>query len=208
MHPVTLGGKGRSGPAGREVAAVVLAAGGSSRWGEGSKLLAPLGEGTLLEGALGSAREAGLRPILVVLGHRAGELRAVLPGDAVPVEHPAWREGRASTVAAGVRAAREREGVGAAALLLGDEPRVSPGVIRAAVALWRDEGAELVRTVYGDRPGHPVVVDRSRFEDLVGLTGEEGVRRYLERNAEAVRLLRVEEPGPDDVDTPEDLRGL
>lgn len=208
MRPVTLGGKGRSGPPAREVAAVVLAAGGSSRWGEGSKLLAPVGEGTLLEGALRSARDAGLRPLLVVLGHRAGELRAALPEDAVPVEHPAWREGRASTVAAGIRAARERPEVGAAALLLGDEPGVSPRVIRAAVTLWRGEGAELVRTVYGDRPGHPVVVDRSRFEDLVGLTGEEGVRRYLERKADALRLLRVEERGPRDVDTPEDLRGL
>lgn len=205
---MTLGGKGRSGPPHRGVAAVVLAAGGSSRWGEGSKLLAPVGEGTLLEEALRSAREAGLAPILVVLGHRAPEVRAALPADAVPVENPAWREGRAATVAAGIRAARERGEIGAVALLLGDEPGVSAGVIRAAVALWREEGAELVRTVYGDRPGHPVVVDRSRFGDLSGLTGEEGVRRYLERNGEDVRLLRVEERGPRDVDTPGDLRGL
>lgn len=188
-------------------AALVLAAGGSERWGEGSKLLAPWRGGALVEGALRSAREAGLSPLLVVTGPDAEALEAVLPEDAHPVANPDWRRGRASSVAAGVREARRR-GVGAVVILLADEPRVPPPAIRAAVAAWRDEGAVLVRTRYRDRPGHPVLIDRSRFDDLAGAEGEAGIRRYLERHEAEVRTLRVDAPGPDDVDTREDHRRL
>lgn len=186
----------------------MLAAGGSARWGEGSKLLAPYRGEALVVGAVRAAREAGLAPIFVVLGHRSGGLVDALPGDVVTVSNPDWREGRATSVAAGVEAAARRTDVGAVTLLLGDEPRVSPDVIRAAVAAWREGGAELVRTRYRDRPGHPVVFDRARFGDLTGLEGEGCVRRYLERHAGAVRTLRVDEPGPLDVDTREDHRRL
>lgn len=189
-------------------AALVLAAGRSSRWGEGTKLLAPFRGRPLVASVLGAAREAGLSPLLVVTGHRSGELEEALPEDAVRVRNPAWREGRASSVAAGIREARSRPDVGAVVLLLGDEPRVRPEAIRAAVAAWREEGAELVRTVYRDRPGHPVLIDRRRFDDLAGLSGEDRVRDYLERHAEAVRVLRVDAPGPLDVDTREDHRRL
>lgn len=189
-------------------AGLVLAAGGSSRWGEGSKLLAPFRGAPLIAGAIGAARKAGLSPVFVVVGDGSSGVADVLPEDVVTVPNPDWREGRATSVSAGIRAALRREDVRAVALLLGDEPRVSPDVIRAALALWREEGAELVRTVYRDRPGHPVVFDRARFADLVGLEGGGCVRRYLERNAADVRVLRVEAEGPVDVDTPEDHRRL
>ena len=190
------------------VAALVLAAGGSERWGEGSKLLAPWDGGALVEGALRSARDAGLTPLLVVTGSDAAALRRALPDDVRPIPNPDWHRGRATSVAAGIREARRHSDVGAVVILLGDEPLVRPATIRAAVAAWRDEGAALVRTRYRDRPGHPVLVDRSRFDDLVEVEGEAGVARYLERHADEVRTLRVDAPGPADVDTREDYRGL
>lgn len=200
------GTPGTGGAAG--VAGLVLAAGGSTRWGEGSKLTAPYRGEALVVGAIRSAREAGLSPIFVVVGHRSDELADLLPGGVVTVANPAWREGRGSSVAAGIEAASREEGVAAVALLLGDEPEVSPAVIRSAVAAWRDEGAELVRTVYRDRPGHPVIFDRARFADLSELGGTTCVRRYLERHPDAVRELAVDAEGPADVDTREDHRRL
>ena len=189
-------------------AALVLAAGGSRRWGEASKLLAPWEGEALVQGALRSAREAGLEPLLVVTGPDAPALEAALPDDAHPVPNPDWRRGRASSVAAGIREARRRDDVGAVVILLGDEPGVPPAAIRAAVAAWRDEGAVLVRTRYRDRPGHPVLVDRSRFDDVVGVEGETGVADYLERHEADVTTLRIDAPGPGDVDTREDHRRL
>lgn len=190
------------------VAAVILAAGGSRRWGRDSKLLAAWEGGTLVEAAVAGARRAGLRPVLVVLGDRAGEVARALPPGVLAVRHPGWRSGRASSLAAGVRVLAGREDVAGAAVLLGDEPHVPPSAIRAVVRAWREGGADAVRPLYRDRPGHPVVFGRRCFRDLQRLEGEDGVRRFLEAGAIRVRTLPLDRPAPPDVDTPADLRRL
>lgn len=190
------------------IAAVILAAGGSRRWGEGSKLLASWGDGTLVEAAVETAREAGLEPLLVVVGDRADAVGRVLPPGARAVRHPGWREGRASSLAAGIRALEGSEEVAAAAVFLGDEPRLPAAAVRAVLGAWREGGADVVRPRYRDRPGHPVVFGRRCFGALAGLEGEDGVRRWLEEAPVRVRELALERPGPADVDTREELRRL
>lgn len=190
------------------IAGLVLAAGGSTRWGAGSKLLARWGDATLVEAAVAAARSSGVDPLLVVTGDREDEVRRVLPAGVRVVHHPGWRDGRASSLAAGVRALAGEEGVAAVAVFLGDEPRVPPSAARRALEAWREGDADVVRPVYRDRPGHPVVFGRSRFPQLAELGGEEGVRRYLERGDVGVRPVHLDRPGPADVDTPADLRRL
>lgn len=189
-------------------AALILAAGGSRRWGRGSKLLAPWDGGTVLEAAMEGARSAGLEPTVVVLGDRARRVARALPADVQVVRHPGWRSGRASSLAAGVRALARREGVRAAAVFLGDEPRVPTRAVRAVLEAWEEGGADAVRPLYRDRPGHPVVFGRSCFPELEALEGEEGVRRWLEEHGERVRTVSLDLPAPADVDTREDLRRL
>lgn len=190
------------------VAALVLAAGGSRRWGEGSKLLASWEDGALVEAPVRRARAFGLAPVLVVLGDRSEEVERVLPAGVRAVHHPGWREGRASSLAAGIRALAGREGVDATAVFLGDEPRVPEPAIRAVLRAWREGDADAVRPCYGGVPGHPVLFGRRCFPELARLEGEDGVRRYLEEGPVRVRVLRLELPAPADVDTREDLRRL
>lgn len=190
------------------IAGLVLAAGGSRRWGEGSKLLAPWDDGRLVEAAADGARAAGLEPVVAVLGDRADEVSEALPDGIETVRHAGWRRGRASSLAAGIRAVADREAVGAAAVFLGDEPRVPPSAVRAVLDAWREGTADAVRPFYGDVPGHPVVFGRRCFPDLADLDGEDGVRRYLDGGSARVRSLRLDLPAPPDVDTPEDLRRL
>lgn len=190
------------------VAAVVLAAGGSRRWGEGTKLLAPWDGRTVVEAAVDAARDAGLEPVVVVVGDRSEEVDGVLPPGVRAVHHPGWRAGRASSLAAGIRALADREGVDAAAVFLGDEPRVPASAVRAVLEAWREGEADAVRPLYGGEPGHPVVFGRRCFPELATLGGEDGVRRYLDEVSARVRTLRLEGPPPPDVDTREDLRRL
>ena len=196
----------RDAPSG--IAALVLAAGGSRRWGDGSKLLAPWEDGTVLGAAVERTRSAGLEPTVVVLGERARQVARVLPADVQAVRHRGWRAGRASSLAAGVRALSRREGVRAAAVFLGDEPRVPARAVRAVIEAWEEGGADAVRPLYRDRPGHPVVFGRSCFPELGELEGEEGVRRWLEGHGARVRTVSLDLPAPADVDTREDLRRL
>lgn len=190
------------------VAALVLAAGGSRRWGEGSKLLAPWGDGTVVEAAVAGARDAGLGPVLVVLGDRSADIGRLLPAGVRAVRHPGWREGRASSLAAGIEALAADGDVDAAAVFLGDEPRVPAAAVHAVLEAWREGGAAVVRPFYGDAPGHPVIFGRRCFPELAELEGEDGARRYLERDAVRVRTVRLDGPPPPDVDTREDLRRL
>lgn len=195
---------------GEAVAGVVLAAGGSSRWGPGTKLLAPVPEGgTVVGAAVRAARRAELEPVVAVLGHRADEVREALPGGVETVRNPDWASGRSGSLATGLRAAA-RPAVAAAVVLLGDEPGVRPEVVRAVRAAWRESGAEAVRARYRDRPGHPVLFARSCFGELEELEGDGGARAWLERAAAGGRVhtLRVDARGPLDVDTPDDHRRL
>lgn len=193
---------GSEGPRPGPVAAVVLAAGAGSRMEGGFKLLLPWRGEAVVRAPVAAAAAAGLEPVFVVVGHRAGGVRRALEGSgARPVENPDWEEGQAASLAAGVRAVRTRTSARAAVVLLGDEPGVRPEDVAAVVETWRRGGASAVRAVYRDRPGHPVLVDRSRFEALEALEGDEGARGRLCARAGDLATVRRDRPAPVDVDT-------
>src|SRR6266567_5730824 len=88
----------------KSVAALVMAAGASTRLGS-PKQLVMLGSETLLERAVRVAREAGCSPVVVVVGaHHVQVLGSNVLGDAVPVINDEWEEGMASSIRLGVRA--------------------------------------------------------------------------------------------------------
>lgn len=198
------GGEG-PGPPGGRVAGLILAAGLSSRM-HPFKLLLPYAGGTVVGAVADAALAAGLDPVVAVVGHRAEEVRRALRGKRLRcAENPDYRAGQGTSLAAGVRALEEGAEVAAAAVLLGDEPGVRPAAIRAAVRAWseawEESGAWAVRLAYRDRPGHPVVLARSAFPMLGGLSGDRGAWDELELLGREVRTVRVEEMAPVDVDT-------
>jgi molybdenum cofactor cytidylyltransferase len=185
--------KGRGLPM-KSVAAVVLAAGASTRLGV-LKQLALLGKETLLERAVRVAREAGCSPVLVVLGvEHAHVLGTSLLGDAIPVINDKWEEGMASSIRLGVRTLGSvaKEGV---LLMTCDQPAVTAEHLRL---LMKGVGVKASR--YAGRNGVPVFFPQEYFDRLMGLKGDAGARELL---AEA----RYEElvNGELDVDTVEDL---
>lgn len=184
-------------------AGVVLAAGLSSRLaGPATKLLLPYGRTTVLSAVIESAKRAGLAPVIVVVGHRAAEVRAGTAADgAVFVACPDYRRGRRASLCAGLAVARS-SGAPAIAVLLGDEPGIDPGTIRETVRAFAaarasEEPPPAARALYEDRPGHPVVLGPEAADELLA-AGPGGGRdpRFLE--------VRISGPAPIDIDTAED----
>ncbi len=178
------------------VGGLVLAAGAGTRFGEGTKQLAPLHGRPLLEHAL--AAVAGLTPRVVVLGHAAEEILAVadLQG-ATPVVAADWAEGQSASLRAGVAALGD---VDAAVVVLGDQPRITRAAVDAIAAV-----APPARATYGGRPGHPVLLDRALLDRAGELRGDTGFRDLL-RDVGGVEIGGLADPV--DVDTPEELGRL
>jgi molybdenum cofactor cytidylyltransferase len=176
------------------VAAVVLAAGRGTRMGGANKLASPLDGEPLLRRVVASAFASSLRPVVVVTGHEPERAKAVLDGlDVSFVHNPDYAEGISTSLATGIKALPED--VAAAAVLLGDMPRVSPDLIdRLAQALNPEAGGLIAVPVREGRRGNPVVWSRRFFPELITLEGDVGARHLIGANAEAV----VEVPVDDD----------
>lgn len=188
---------------------MILAAGPATRMEEGFKLLLPLDGGTVVEGAVDAAWEAGLDPLVVVVGHQGTEVARAVRGFPVCIVHnPAYEGGQATSLARGIREVRLATRAAAAAILLADEPRILPDVIHRAMSAWRESPEAVVRVRYRDRPGHPVIVPRRYFRELEALTGDVGARRWLERREDMLREVELPLRGPVDVDTTDDYERL
>lgn len=185
------------------VTGILLAAGSASRMGR-NKLLLELDGETLLRRAARRAIEAGLEPLLVVLGHQPDEARRILHGLAcTPVVNPSHGQGMNTSLSAGVLAAPAA--AEAAVVLLADMPFVEPAMIRTLVERWRETGAPVVASRSGDVVSPPTLYARSLFPFLTGGVGEGRGREVV--RAQGGRACFVDWP-PEalaDLDVAEDL---
>jgi CTP:molybdopterin cytidylyltransferase MocA len=187
------------------IGGLVLAAGGSSRFGGGRpKQLAKLDGKPLLEHVLIAMAGAHLDRVAVVLGAHADEVRKGVPlhgADAVICED--WSSGMGASLRAGVDALG---GCDAVAVVLGDQPRVSAeAVARVVSQRGRDELA--VRATYGGVPGHPVLLEKTLLARVPLLRGDVGARDLL--HGVPIREVACDGLGsPDDIDTPAALAAL
>ena len=189
------------------IAGAVLAAGLSRRMGGAAKLLLDLGGRPVIRRTVERLLDAGLDDLIVVSGPAAVEIHAALAGLAVRhATNPDPAAGQSGSVVAAVHALST--GTDAIVIALGDQPTVSPAVVRALVAAWRQRHDPIVAPAYRDGRGNPVLFARDVFPELAALTGDEGARGVIRRHPERVTLVRVDEPMPPDVDTPEDYGRL
>jgi CTP:molybdopterin cytidylyltransferase MocA len=171
------------------VAAVVLAAGAATRFGEPKQRL-------LLPDVLERVAASPVDEVVVVEG--AYDLRVHSTQHAVRVVRcPEWERGPGASLRCGLAALGPD--VEAAVVVLADGPRLAPGAVARVLESWRDEGGDVVAASYGGVRGHPVVVARSVWEAIP----DDGLR------AVEPRLVPCDDLGePGDVDTPEDLARL
>jgi molybdenum cofactor cytidylyltransferase len=185
-----------------QVSAILLAAGRSRRMGAFKPLL-PFGDSTVIKSCLRHLSGAGVSEIVVVLGHRADELRGHLKDFEVTFAvNPDPESEMSVSIARGL----EQIGPAANALLIAlvDHPAVDSGTIRLITDEWA-RGSKLVQPEHNGRGGHPVLLDLSFRDELLHLDPEKGLRNFFEAHRVEVRRLAVESPFvARDMDTWED----
>ena len=184
------------------VAGVVLAAGASTRMGR-NKLLLVLEGATILRRAVSRAIEAGLDPVVVVLGHEAGHAERELAGlrcrSVVNADHALGQGGSLRT---GIAALPETAAV---VVLLADMPFVTTAMIEQTVDRWRQSGAPLVISDYGGIQAPPTLYHRSLFAELLTVSDEGCAKHLLRRHRDRAVALSWPADAIADLDAPEDL---
>jgi molybdenum cofactor cytidylyltransferase len=188
-----------------QVAAIVLAAGRSTRMGAENKLLADIGGKPMVRRVVETALASKARPVLVVTGHMAADVARQLAGlDVVPVSNPDYATGLASSLKAGLRAVPP--GCGGVVVLLGDMPHIAVDHIDRLIGAFAAAPDSIIVPVHEGRQGNPVLWARGYFPQLLQLEGDAGARRLIAGHGAQVREVEV---GSDavfaDVDTPEAL---
>ena len=186
------------------IAAVVLAAGESSRMNGRVKQLLPWGEEPLLRHAIEQTLEAGFSHVFVVLGYRADLISPAindLPVDVIVNDR--WSEGVASSVRAAVEAFPGS--IKAAIFVPSDQPGITAELLRRMADAYVNTGRHVIYATYGGMRGQPVLFDRSLFPELLGLQGDVGGRAVLRRHPDEAMAVEVEdELAGVDIDTWQD----
>ncbi|HEV2267947.1 MAG TPA: nucleotidyltransferase family protein [Steroidobacteraceae bacterium] len=185
--------------------AIVLAAGGSTRFGS-AKQLVRIGDRPLLSLVAGRAAEVVGHALIIVLGAHAAELTPLLkhsPGSLVVNRD--WREGLASSIRAGV--ARLPASCAGVLLVLADQACVTAEDLRRLAGAWRRQQLCVAAAGYGATIGAPAIFPQHLFGELNQLKGDSGARLLLRRHAD--HLVKVPMASAAfDLDTPDDLLEL
>ncbi|MGB6537025.1 MAG: molybdopterin-binding/glycosyltransferase family 2 protein [Xanthobacteraceae bacterium] len=195
--------------AGRSIAAVVLAAGRSSRMGGSNKLLEEIAGRPLVRIVVEQVLRSRARPIIVVTGHQRERVEAALAGLPVAFVHnPHFADGLGGSLKAGIGAlSADADG---AIVCLGDMPHVDAALIdRLLGAFDPEKGALVVVPSIEGKRGNPVVWSRRFFPDLMAVEGDVGARHLISRYSEAVTELPLTgKAALTDIDTPEALQAV
>ena len=188
------------------VAAILLAAGQSRRMGAFKPLL-PFGNKTVIECCIDYLRDGGAETIVVVLGHRAGEVRESLAErELIFAVNPDPNSEMGVSIAAGVNALPQS--CEAVLIALADYPAVPSQAVSTLTETWK-KGARLVIPTWQDRGGHPVLVDLSFKSELLSLSSRGGLRALFEAHKTDLERVPVNSPYiARDMDTWDDYRTL
>jgi len=191
------------------IAAIILAAGESSRLGQPKQLI-QFQSKTLVRRVVDAASEAGCQPILVVLGSETetelvqGISSELKNTGATIISNPNWKGGIGTSIRAGVQHLIEiAPGVEATVLLACDQPFVNRAVIEGLITLHHETRKPIVAARYAGTLGVPALFDRSRLQDLLGLDDFAGAKSIILSNRDQVAEFPFPE-GEIDIDTAED----
>ncbi len=188
------------------ISALILAAGSSERLGTPKQLLDLDGK-PVLQHVIDRAAGCSVDEIVVVLGHHARLIEEALDlsGDVRVVINRDYSLGQSTSLRVGVDAVDAHSR--AAAILLGDQPRIPPEAIEQVIEAFHGGHKPIARARYRGTPGHPVIVDRAAFGLFVDLSGDEGARTLL-RLSPDVEVVDIDDDVPVDIDTWADYESL
>ncbi len=161
----------------------------------------------LLRRAVETAHASVCRPVVVVLGARADELRSLVDESKVKmVFNPQWERGMGTSIRAGVMAMLGKP-VDAAMIFLCDQPLVSPTALDRMVESYFASGKKMAAASYGGALGTPAIFAASLFDELLALGDSQGGKAILNRHADQVLAFDLPE-AEIDLDTPDDFKRL
>jgi molybdenum cofactor cytidylyltransferase len=190
----------------RNVAAIILAAGRSTRMGGPNKLLAEFRGKTLVRIVTEQALASKAKGVIVVTGHQAAEVQKSLHGLKVKFVHnPDFAAGLAGSVKSGIAAVSDD--ADGAVVCLGDMPLIDAHLIDRLIEAFAPDSGSLIAVPISDgRRGNPVLWSRRFFKELMTLDGDIGARHLILRHSETVAEVPVEGHGAFlDIDTPQAL---
>jgi len=190
------------------VAALVLAAGCSSRMGQRNKLLCRVEGVPLVQHAVDAACTSRAYQVVVVTGHDCERVEAALQGWPVSlIYNPDYASGMASSLRCGLRALRDD--AEAVIVLLADMPGIEGLHIDCMIDAFDPARPFVLVPEHEGRRGNPVLWPRRYFAEMAALSGDTGARSLLRRYVQDVRSVSFDSPAIlIDVDTPDALRGL
>jgi molybdenum cofactor cytidylyltransferase len=190
----------------KEVAAILLAAGQSRRMGAFKPLLR-FGKRTVIESCVDYLSNGGVDSIVVVVGHRAEDIRKQLSSQRLTFAiNPDPTSEMSASIAAGVSLVPES--AGAVIISPVDYPAIPASVVSTLITEW-SKGHQLVKPTWQGGGGHPVLVDLGLRTDLQSLDPNKGLKGLFDQHQ--TRVTRVEVPSPyiaRDIDTWDDYQAL
>ncbi|HET8524387.1 MAG TPA: nucleotidyltransferase family protein [Thermomicrobiales bacterium] len=189
------------------ISGVILAAGSSTRLGRPKQLLVLHGE-PLLRHVVRNAIASNLDDVVLVLGCDAEHIADAIGewGQRVVI-NPDYADGQSTSLRHGL--ANIDPQAEAVLFLLGDQPGVTPAIINAVLARFRETGGPIVAPTYGGTRGNPILFSRQFFPDLARITGDQGARAIVRAHQNDVVTVPVSDgQPPQDVDTDADYAAL
>lgn len=191
----------------RHIGAVVLAGGMSRRMGQSKVLMPWSGRKTILEQILEQLMLARVPNVTVVTGHRAGEVGAMALRAGVAVTHNnQYATGEMlSSLKAGLAALPAH--ISGALVVLGDQPRIQARVVTQVLTGYAEGAGDIVAPSYKMRRGHPILIDRRYWPEILALPDDSSLRDVLERYKDRIGYVTVDtDTVLGDIDTPDEYR--
>ena len=185
------------------ISALILAAGQSKRMGK-PKMLLPWGKVTVLEKVIATFKATGVEDVLVVTGGVREHVEALVGKSARCVFNPDYAGGEMlSSVQVGITELKpEAESV---LIGLGDQPQVRERSVKLVIDEYKNSGASIIVPSYQMQRGHPWLVARSHWDEILGMRSPASLRDFLNKHANEILYVEVNNNSIlQDLDTPED----
>jgi len=192
----------------KNCAAIILAAGQSSRLGTPKQLLKYQNK-TLLQHAIDTAKQSKLRSIVVILGSNANNILKETDTSGIHVViNDDWQTGMASTIRCGIQLVQKlNSNVDGAILMVCDQPFVSPDLLNSLIEKQKETGKLIIASQYVDTIGTPAFFQKQFFAELMALEGDSGAKKIIMQNNNFLATMPFPK-GSIDIDTIDDYKAL